>query len=94
MEKLTIEDQLDIQQLYARYSHTIDKGDGTGWAACFTPDGEWVSGHLVLKGMERLAKYARSSLPFFGIHRHVQTNILIEPTEYGARGREIKPKPN
>ncbi len=31
MGKLTVKDQLDIQQLYARYSHTIDKGDGTGF---------------------------------------------------------------
>lgn len=32
-------DHLAIEQLYARYSHAVDRGDGDAWAACFTADG-------------------------------------------------------
>lgn len=36
---LSIADKLEILDLYSRYIHTLNKGDGDGFAACFTPDG-------------------------------------------------------
>ena len=35
--KLTTQDYIDIQQLYARYNMSIDTGDGEAWAGTFTP---------------------------------------------------------
>ncbi len=84
--RLSVEDHVEIQQLYARYSHTIDSGDHEGWAACFTKDGRWISGRTVLKGPVRLSKFAKNSLVFFGAYRHVQTNILVSATPEGADG--------
>ena len=40
---LSVEDQLAIQQLYARYNHAIDFGRADEWAACFTSDGVFNS---------------------------------------------------
>jgi epsilon-lactone hydrolase len=86
MTNLSVEDRFEIQQLYARYSHTIDRGESLAWAECFTKDGQWISGRTVLKGREMLARFARNSLAFFGAYRHVQTNILVEATPDGAKG--------
>ena len=36
---LTIDDQLAIQQLAARYNHAIDSGDSTGFAGAFVESG-------------------------------------------------------
>ena len=36
---LSTSDKLEILELYSRYIHTLNKGDGDGFAACFTPDG-------------------------------------------------------
>ena len=36
---LTLQDYIEIQQLYARYNHAIDSGDGEQWVDTFTPDG-------------------------------------------------------
>ena len=40
---LSVEDQLAIQQLYAKYNHAIDSGNGAGWAATFAADGVFSS---------------------------------------------------
>jgi len=37
---LTADDRFAIQDLYARYCHTVDRNDAAGWADVFTPDGE------------------------------------------------------
>jgi hypothetical protein len=39
---LTPEDRFAIQDLYARYCHTVDALDGDGWADCFVADGIFV----------------------------------------------------
>lgn len=36
---LSVSDKLEILELYSRYIHTLNKGDGDGFAACFTKDG-------------------------------------------------------
>jgi hypothetical protein len=38
--ELTVEDRFAIQELYARYCHTVDQNDAEGWADTFTEDGE------------------------------------------------------
>ena len=37
--RLTGDDYIEIQQLYARYNNAIDSGDAEGYAATFVPDG-------------------------------------------------------
>ena len=41
---LSLEDQLAIQELTARYSHIADLGRGQGWADCFTENGLFEAG--------------------------------------------------
>lgn len=50
---LTLQDHIEIQQLYARYNHAIDSGDGEQWVDTFTPDGVFnkrLTGREVLLG--------------------------------------------
>lgn len=82
--KLSADDYIEIQQLYAKYNTAIDSGDAEGWAATFTPDGVFntFKGHDALVGFikqwrERMGGAAR---------RHWNTNLVITPTAEGASG--------
>jgi 3-phenylpropionate/cinnamic acid dioxygenase small subunit len=82
---LTTDDQLAIQQLYARYNHAIDSGNGDAWAACFTPTGTFTSGTGSFAGTEQLAPFAVS----FAARvkgRHWTNNLVVEAAEGGASG--------
>ncbi len=86
-KQLTVDDYLEIQQLYARYAHTVDLDpDGVAWANCFTPDGA----HAETVGFDALVKYARGRSKrglLDGTNvRHWNTNLLITPTAEGANG--------
>jgi len=78
--ELTVADQLDIQQTYARYYHTIDAGDAEGWADTFTEDGEFNG----IKGRAALIENRKKSGP--SKTRHVVSNLVLTPTEEGAKG--------
>ena len=43
MGKLPVDDQLEIQDLYARYNLLSDAADSAGYADCFTADGAMLS---------------------------------------------------
>jgi uncharacterized protein (TIGR02246 family) len=81
--RMAPEDHTEIQQLYARYAHTLDSGDAEGWARTFTPDG--VFGNR--KGAEALAEFARN---FYkngsGNIRHWYNQLVVTPTPEGANG--------
>lgn len=83
---LTVDDQLAIQQLYARYNHAIDSGDAGGWAACFTSDGVFTSSNGgSFEGRESLVEFARG----FAVRmkgRHWTNNLLLDATTDGASG--------
>ncbi|MEU6646733.1 nuclear transport factor 2 family protein [Saccharomonospora sp. NPDC046836] len=56
---LTAEDRFEIQDLYARYAHSIDANDGEAYASCYTRDGVFVpsTGHIAgntYQGREKL----------------------------------------
>jgi hypothetical protein len=79
--KMDPADHIAIEQLFARYCHLVDHGDGAGWVSLFTPDGSFeVAGVMTLTGAEQLA-----SMPGVvaqqgaGKWRHQITNILAEP---------------
>src|SRR5262245_21926697 len=86
---LTVADYIEIQQLVARYSHAIDMhgGDGSAYAALFTPDGSLGT---QAKGTAQLAEFAaktnkdRSGPAFTS---HFVTNVVIKPAPEGATGR-------
>jgi hypothetical protein len=83
---LTAQDYVEIQQLYARYTHTIDSGenDGEAWADTFTPDGTFTTS----VGRKQLAAFAKNwHEKRGGAHmRHWNANLVITPTADGAHG--------
>jgi SnoaL-like domain len=86
---LAAADYIEIQQLVARYGYAVDMhgGDGSAYAALFTPDGSFGS---QAKGTAQLAELAAKtnkdrSGPAFT--RHFVTNVVIKPSPEGATGR-------
>ena len=84
--KLTADDYAAIEQLYARYNHTIDSGDSEGWVATFTPDGRF--GKKPYTGETELAQFAHEwKTDGRGARtRHFNSNLSITPTAEGAKG--------
>ena len=87
---MTVQDYLEIQQLYANYAHMLDKGQGDRFAALFTADGEFTRGRAAglandvrtpLKGTPALVRMGST-----GGGRHFTTNLVITPTAEGANG--------
>src|SRR5258708_2466783 len=78
--KLTADDYIEIQQLYARYNHAIDSGDAEGYANLFVPDGSFNNniGHDALIAFIKNRNGANM--------RHWNTNLVITPTPEGASG--------
>jgi len=85
------QDVLDIQQLVARYSYTLDNGGegGKALAELFTQDGVFVTPQATYAGREALLKMASGHRPGQGpaYVRNFATNALLEATPEGARGR-------
>ena len=79
---LTAQDYVDIQQLYARYYHTIDAGQSEAWANTFTQDGSFNTN---TRGREALVAFIQR-----GGHnrplRHLHSNLTITPSAEGANG--------
>ena len=75
---LTVEDQLAIQQLAARYSHAIDSGDGPAYADTFVADGVLDAGALQVEGSRALEQFADQFSNSVRAPRHVATNLVID----------------
>jgi hypothetical protein len=83
---LSTEDTLAIQQLYARYNYAIDSGNGSGWAACFTPEGTFTSSASgTVEGTGALETFATGFAQRLKA-RHWTNNLVINAAEGGARG--------
>jgi bifunctional aromatase (cyclase/dehydratase) len=83
--KLTTQDYLDIQQLYARYNVAIDTGDAEGWAGTFTPDGVFNNtsrGHDALVQFIKDWRDKRNGAN----RRHWNSNLVINAAPDGAAG--------
>ena len=80
---LSVEDQLAIQQLYARYNHAIDSGEGDSWAACFTPDGVFSSGSGTFAGTTALGEFATAFSARLKA-RHWTNNLVLDGVGEGA----------
>lgn len=88
--KLSVEDRLDIQELFAKYAWAIDTGDVEGVAACFAEDG--YLDHLwqgKLQGRENICRafqelwYDRPS--WWAGRQHLANHFLITREGEGAR---------
>ena len=78
-------DNLDIQQLYARYAHAADTRNAEAWAGCFSQDGVFDAFGNQVQGREKLT--AMMQEPARGAAgRHWISNLVVEPTPYGASG--------
>jgi uncharacterized protein (TIGR02246 family) len=85
---LTVDDQLTIQRLYADYCFAIDDGDGPGFAACFTADGELDPGYgEPTRGTEAFAEFAPTVAAQLPGLRHVVTNVSFDGSGDDATGR-------
>ena len=88
-QKLTVQDYMEIHQLYAHYNYAIDSraDDGWMWAKLFTVDGVFetpsgpVKGHAQLREMAKPQNDGSNLAPV-----HFATNIIIHPTQEGAKG--------
>src|SRR5262245_5690091 len=82
--KLTSDDLVEIQQLYAKYNWALDSGDAEGYASTFTPDGVFNNN----VGHDAIVKFANTFHAGVGSHlKHWNTNLMILPTAEGASGQ-------
>jgi len=82
--KLTTDDLVEIQQLYAKYNWALDSGDAEGYAATFTPDGVFNNNN----GHDAIVKFAQGFHSTLGAHlKHWNTNLMITPSPTGANGQ-------
>jgi len=88
--KLTVEDRLDIQELFARYCWGLNTGDAERVLACFTEDGALVhppQGRC--QGADNIRKlldelwYGRPS--WFVGRQHLASNFIFEKIDDGAK---------
>ena len=88
--KLTADDYIEIQQLYANYAHALDKGEGERFAATFVLDGDFTGGRGPGRGSEVrnpiTGKDALLAMGSRGGLRHFNANLVITPTPEGAKG--------
>ncbi len=62
MDMTTVEDTLKIQQLYARYSDAIMRGDTETFASCWSDDGFWFLLGKEYRGKETIVEaYANTT---------------------------------
>jgi hypothetical protein len=79
-------EKLAIQELCARYCHTIDAQDSEGWTRCFTPDGAFEFDGHVVRGYEALREYADAHTSVMRA-RHMTLNHLYDVQGDRATGR-------
>jgi ketosteroid isomerase-like protein len=83
---LNSDDTIDILQLYSRYSTAIDTGDGTGFGACFIPDGVFDNGINLIEGQAAIGEFAIQTHTALPGMRHNVTNIVVDGDGKTATG--------
>lgn len=82
--QVSVQDFIEIQQLYAKYNHAIDAGNAEEWAATFTADGVF-NGRFT--GREALVGFVNTWKSNGGLNRrHWNSNLTVTATPQGARG--------
>jgi bifunctional aromatase (cyclase/dehydratase) len=86
--ELTAADYLDIQQLYARYNHAIDRNDPDAWADTFTVDGVFADNYRGREALKGFVREWHSSPQFNGpARRHFSADLMITPSAEGATAK-------
>ena len=91
MAKPSIEDRLEIEDLFVRYVCALDEGDVDTVVDCFAQEGSLASpvagthkGHAAIRAFaERFARYRESGAQL----RHVVSNTRIDVAGDGGRAR-------
>jgi SnoaL-like protein len=84
-KELTIQDYIEIQQLYARYNFAIDANEAENMTATFTDDGEFYAGTVVNGlGHDGILKFMRSRNRH-GV-RHWNSGLVINGTQDQVKG--------
>ena len=88
--KPTVEERLDIQELFAKYCWTLNTGDEQGYLDLFAPDG-WVDHKPQGKcqgpeAMRKLLQQIWYGMPFSYLGRqHLPNNFIMVREEGGVR---------
>ena len=81
-EALSAADRLAIQELIARYNWAVDLSNGTDFADTFTPDGEFDSPTVRLRGRDELRRFGsgegRAPRKPEERGQHWLTNIILD----------------
>jgi hypothetical protein len=83
---ISIEDYLEIQELYARYNQCADVGDSEGYAAAYTADGTFVrtnaapgvGGQIEVTGSKNLEELNRTFYAEHTLHQHWNNNLTLK----------------
>jgi len=85
---LSLEDRLDIQELYGAYNHAIDHGRTKEFGECFTADGSLDTGWGdPTVGTEALVAFVPVVNQMMPGMRHSISNLLLEGDGDQATGR-------
>jgi 3-phenylpropionate/cinnamic acid dioxygenase small subunit len=88
MTTLSTEDRSTLHDVYARYAHAFDGADADAWAALFAADARFIPpGVDPVVGREALRRFVADRAEDAPGMRHLIANVVVEPTEDGARGR-------
>ena len=82
------EDYLEIQQLYSYDARDVDSGTQRDASWMYTDDDVWDLGRTKIVGKEALKEFCSTIPPGVSRNgvRHFSTNLVLVPTEAGARG--------
>jgi uncharacterized protein (TIGR02246 family) len=84
---LSSADYEEIQNLYAKYTHAFDSGDGQAVANVYTPDGSFsVAGKVMAEGRQGIAASTKPHAEGSAHMRHLNANLSIEASPDGAHG--------
>lgn len=88
VDTISVEDRVDLLELYARYAWAYDQGDADGYAALFAEDGRFERpGAPDAVGPEALAALVTGAHSRGTGYLHVTSSVLVEGTPDGAAGR-------
>jgi hypothetical protein len=86
---VSINDYVEIQQLYAHYCHALDMGNPEAVAQCWTMDGEMTRGYAPGQGgadRTPTSGYKMGNTMGGSGSRHMYSNLVITRTPEGAKG--------
>jgi hypothetical protein len=89
--KVSTDDYVEIQQLYAHYCHALDTGNPEAVAQCWTKDGEMTRGYGPGQANAERTPTSGPAMGFAmggangGGTRHMYTNMVVTKTPGGAK---------